>query len=345
MSFINDLSIQISLSTLPITQQGFGLPLVTGERADTSPICKQYGEYADLTEMVAAGFTSSDPEYKMVAAIFSQSPRVDSVAVYIRDSADTIADAMNELRETHDDWYIFMITERDSSTLHDAGTWADSVEKIFIGCCSAISALTERNGLREAYLIHNDAANFPEAAWVGSAAPYAIGSISWKWCTPAGVTASNFTLTELNQIRTGNGQTFSKRSGVIYSDEGKMTGGQFIDVIQARDFVKARLGEALFGLFVNNKKVPFDNTGANQIEAAMRDVFDVCGKQGIIAVVTDEADMAESDAGKYMYKVSVPSRSEVPQADRAARVWSGITFSFVIQGAIHKVAISGVITV
>jgi hypothetical protein len=91
--------------------------------------------------------------------------------------------------------------------------------------------------------------------------------------------------------------------------------------------------------------VPFDNTGGNQIEAKMREVFDLCGKQGIIAVVTDEADMTESDSGKYMYKVSVPSRSEVPQADRAQRIWSGITFSFVIQGAIHKVAISGVITV
>jgi hypothetical protein len=50
MSFINDLNIQISLSTLPITQQGFGLPLVTGERANTSPLCKKYAEYADLTE-------------------------------------------------------------------------------------------------------------------------------------------------------------------------------------------------------------------------------------------------------------------------------------------------------
>jgi hypothetical protein len=69
---------------------------------------------------------------------------------------------MDELRETHDAWYIFMITERDSTSLHDAGTWAGSVEKIFIGCCSTVSGPDRKKRAQEAYLIHNDAANFPE---------------------------------------------------------------------------------------------------------------------------------------------------------------------------------------
>lgn len=345
MAHINDLDIQISLATLAISQQSFSLPLILGNRAASSPLCGDYGEFAELSEMVAAGFTSDDPEYKMAACMFAQSPRVPTVAVYIRDSEDTIADALDELLQTRSGWYLLMITERDKTSLAAAGAWALANERLFVGCTTDLTALSERNNIREAYLIHDGAAAFPEAAWVGEALPYSIGEITWKWRTPTGAVASGFTLTQLNTIRSGKGQTLSERSGVVYSDEGITTGGEYIDTIMARDFVKARLGEALFSLFINSKKVPFDGTGAAMIDSALREVFQLCGRQGIIGKVEEEADREYSDEGVYMYTLSVPSRSEVPSADRAARKWSGITFLFVIAGAVHKTAISGTITV
>ncbi len=344
MAYINDLDIQISLATLAITQQSFSLPLILGSRASSSPLCKKYGEYAELTEMVTAGFASTDPEYIMAGLLFGQSPRVPTVAVYVRDTADTIGEALDELLQTNNGWYVLMIAERDKTSVQAAGTWALANERIFIGCTADITALTGRNNLREAYLIHDGAAEFPEAAWVGEALPYSIGEITWKWRTPTGVVASSFTLTELNQIRSNKGQTFSKRSGVVYSDEGVTTGGEFIDTVMARDFVKARLGEALFSLYIKSNKVPFDGSGAAMQDSALREVFQLCGRQGIIGKVEDEADQEYSDEGEYMYTLSVPSRSEVPSADRAERKWSGIKFSFKIAGAVHKNAISGTIT-
>jgi hypothetical protein len=345
MSYINDLTISIILQTLALQQQGFGVPLILGKRTSPSSLIGDYGEFSDLTSMIAAGFTVDDPEYKMAAKMFAQTPCPEKVAVYVRDDTDTIAEALTALIITHNDWYALLITERDRTSLAAAGDWAASNKKLFFGCTTDLTALTGRNVNREAYLIHTDAANFPEAAWVGLCLPQEIGSITWKWKRPTGVIASALTLTELNTIRTGHGQTMSERSGVVYTDEGITTGGEYIDIIQARDYIEARLGEELFGLQVRSGKIPYDNTGFARIESVIRSVLNECGNRGIIARAVDDADRLKSDDGIYMYKVTVPARSNIPANDRAARKLTGIKFTLTIAGAVHNVDIDGYIEV
>jgi len=343
--YINDLNINISLQTQPLAQQGFGMPLSLGHRTAPSGLIGDYGEFSDPASMVAAGFTVDDPEYKMAALMFAQSPCPEKIAVYVRDAEDSISASLAELVESHNDWYALLITERAKADLQEAGTWAMANEKIFFGCTTDVTALDGRNNIREAYLIHSDAASFPEAAWVGLCLPQDIGSITWKWKRPTGVIASTFDLTTLAAIRAGKGQTMSSRSGVVYTDEGITTGGEYIDIIQSRDYLKARLGEELFNLQVKSGKVPFDNTGFARVEAVIRSVFKQAGKQGIIARVVDEADKEYSDEGVYMYTLSVPRRADIPANDRAARKLTGVSFQLVIAGAVHNIAVSGVITV
>jgi len=345
MPYINDLNIQISLATRPLTIQGFSKLLILGKRTDPDALIGHYGEYADLASMVSAGFTADDDEYKMAALIFAQSPRPETIAVHVHDDAVDIDDALDALLGSHSDWYGLLITSRLAADLHTAGDWCMGNEKLFVGCTASAAALSGRNNQREAYLIHDSAEDFPEAAWAGICFPREIGSITWKWKSPTGVTASGFTLTELTAIRDGNGQTLSERSGVVYADEGITTGGEFIDVIMSRDYIKARLGEALFALNIRSDKIPFDNTGAAMMESAIRDVLRQAGKQGIIAKAVSEADKKLSDEGEYMYTVTIPARSEVPANDRAARKWTGIEFTFVLAGAVHATEISGTITI
>lgn len=347
MPYINDLTIRIILQTLALQQQNFGIPLILGKRASGSLIAsyKEFSGNDALASMVTAGFLTTDDEYKMVAKMLAQSPCPETIAIYVRDEDDNIATALSALITSHNSWYALLITERDKTSLAAAGDWAAANKKIFIGCTSDLTALTGRNVTREAYLMHTDAANFPEAAWVGLCLPQEIGSITWKWKRPSGVTASTFTLTELNAIRTGHAQTMSERSGVVYTDEGITTGGEYIDVIQARDYIEARLGEELFGLQVRSGKIPYDNTGFARIEAVIRSVLNECGNRGIIARAVDDADRLKSDNGVYMYKVTVPARSSIPTNDRAARKLTGIKFTLTIAGAVHNIDIDGYIEV
>ncbi len=344
MPEINDLTINITLQTKAVVQQGFGVPLILGSR-ETGNLVETYHEIAELAEMITAGFTADDAEYKIAAGMLAQSPRPEKIAVYVRDADDSIATALPELVETHNDWYALLITERDKTSLAAAGTAAAALEKIFIGCTADTTALAGRNNIREMYVIHPNAAAFEEAPLVGLCLPQNIGSYTWKWKTPSGITEAAYTLTELTGIRTAKGVTYCKRSGVIYSNEGITTGGEYLDIIQSRDYIKARLGEDIFALMINSKKVPFDNTGIARIEAVVRSRLKQCGSQGIIARAVDEADQAKSDDGMYMFKVSVPARADIPENDRAARKLTGIVFSLTIAGAVHNVDIDGYITV
>jgi len=343
--YINDLDIQITLATKPLTQAGFSKILILGERAAPSDLISRYEEFSEPSQMLAAGFKPTDPEYIMASLVFGQSPSPSEVAVYVYDKSAKTADALSELCQKHNDWYGLLVASRKIADQHAAGDFALGNEKMFIGCSDKVAILDKRNNKREAYLIHNEADKYPEAAWAGLCFPPTPGSITWKYQCPTGVNESNFDLKTLNEIRKNNGQTLSKRSGVVYSDEGITTGGEYIDVIMSRDFVKARLSEAIFGLKIRNGKIPFDETGAAMLEDAIRGVLHTAGGAGIIAGAVSEEDQKLSDNGDYMYMVNVPSRSEVPQNDRASRNWSGITFEFVIAGAVHSASIKGTINV
>lgn len=62
------IDISISLSTKTITQAGFGIPMFLGE---SMKINQRVKSYSNMTE-VAIDFASTDPEYKMASAAFSQ---------------------------------------------------------------------------------------------------------------------------------------------------------------------------------------------------------------------------------------------------------------------------------
>lgn len=345
MPYIDDILIQITLETKALTLAGFGMPLVLGKKTDPDPLIGELGLYANMDEVSAAGYASSDNEYKMAAKIFAQSPAPSKIAIYTRDDTSNIADSLDAAKAINNDWYAVLIEERDKASIADAGDWAAANEKLFFGCSTDITALDARNNTREAILIHDDAANYPECAWVGLCLPQPIGSITWKWKSPSGVIASNLDTTQLNTVRTNKGQTFSERAGVVYSDNGITTGGEFIDVIQARDYIKTRLGEEIFGLSIRTKKIPYDNSGIAQVEATVRSVLKAAGNQGIIARVVSDADKVNSDEGTYQYMVTVPDRNDISVNDRAARLLPYVEFSFVIAGAIHEFVVNGTITV
>ena len=337
-TFINDIDIQISLQNQAPAVRGFGLPLILGNRAARHDLVGHFALYSSAAAMLEDEFTTSDPEYKMAGLMFGQSPRPRQIAVYIRAATTSIGDALGAAQSANSDWYAVLITERTKTALHAAGDWALANRKLFFGCTADLTALTARNNIWEAYYLHKAPETYPEAALVGLCLPQRIGSLSWAYQTPTGVAAA-FTLSELNTIRTGKGQTFSERGGLVYSNEGLTTGGQYIDIMQTRSLLEARLGEATFGLLIREPKISMDGDGLFKLEAAWRGVLDALGRDGNIAVVSDEADRKQSDDGTYMYQLRVPQRSEIAVNERAARNVAGVTGQVTLAGAVHKVTV------
>lgn len=69
--------VEISLQTAGLTQRGFGMPLLLAVNAPGPQRVRFYAE----TEDVADDYAVTDPEYRAIAAMFSQEPRPPLVAV------------------------------------------------------------------------------------------------------------------------------------------------------------------------------------------------------------------------------------------------------------------------
>jgi hypothetical protein len=157
---------------------------------------------------------------------------------------------------------------------------------------------------------------------------------------------SDITATQQTSLLASNFNVLREMGGVVVTWEGKTASGQYIDNIQGRDFLKARITEALQSLKINNRKIPMDGRGIALTEAAIREVFRDAGRNGVIASVIDEADRAKSDLGDFQYKLVMPSSvSEISTNDRANRKLLPIKFNAVVGGGINKFDIAGVMEV
>jgi uncharacterized protein DUF3383 len=305
-----------------------------------------YTEYSESTSMTEH-YNIGHPEYLMAAAMFDQTPCPKKVAVYTR-SSGTITDALNKLKENHDGFYAVFISEREKVSLKEAGDWASSSKKFFFGCAgygTDADALDGRNCDREAYIIHDKPHDYPECAWAGQNLPKVPGAITWKWKTLNNQKACEFSTTKLGTIRDKKGQAITEIGGLNVVNEGKTTAGQFIDVIRGKDWIKARMIENLYSLFVNNDKIPLDNTGIAQVEGVIRTVLKQAGNNGIIARATTEDELKKADDKEFMYSVSVPTREGISVADRANRILKNVEFVYYLAGAIHEAEVRGKITV
>ena len=340
-SFINDITISISRGTLSVQQRSFD-PLVVGSGVPVGN--SGVINVAELSDLTDEGYSANDEEYKMVGAMFSQSPRPAICRVYRKPSATAYADALTALNATDSAWYALCIQSRAKADLNLVGTWANSNGKMFIGCCSDVTALNARSLDREAYLIHDVPADYPDCAWVGKCIGQQPGSITWKWKMLIGQNAAAYTLTELNAIRTAKGQAIQEQAGVAYVNEGMTTSGEYIDVINGQDWVEDQIKTQLLSLFLNNGKIPLDDTGIAQVKAIVSGVMKQAGDAGIIAQAIADADLAKSDDKKFMYQVTVPQRSEISSTDLNARTLPLVKFVYYLAGAIHKAEITGLIT-
>ncbi|MFQ3854544.1 hypothetical protein ACLK29_04590 [Leptospira kirschneri] len=292
----------------------------------------------------AIGYTPNSPEYKMAAAIFSQSPRVDKIAVLKINSFATVVSELADLRnDGFDDWYWLLTTTRDKAEIKTISTYLNTLEKCYISATSDQSAIDALLGDERTLLtISNHAEDYPDAAAFGRCGSMPIGSVTWDSKQLNGQKNSDVSMSEQSQILAKHGNLIREMGGVNVFWEGTTMSGQYIDIINGRDFLKARLQEAYHSLKINNDKISMTTSGLKLIEATLREVFRDCGRRGIIARVDDDDGRSRSDLGDFQYKLKMPEKiSDIPTNDRANRKISNINFSATVSGGINKIEISG----
>lgn len=331
-----DIVINIADKTAAVTQAVFGVPLIFADnKAIERTVVTSASDLQDGTD---------EQVVKMVNAIFSQSPAPEKVIIAgaLCNDAAAITTALTALLNAEDSFYFVLSTDY-ADTVTGArqaiADWALANKKIacILASDTAANIVTLAGSLtnERCILIGDDVANEAQrldASLIGKMAPKTPGSATWKFKTLSGMAINIFTSTELTSLDTANVMTYVRKYGVNQTSEGKMTDGTYIDIVQAKDYLEAKITEEIASVFVNNDKVAFDMTGINQLVAALRKAIENAGQKGIIA---------KTDAGELIYTINAPKMSDISTADKANRILKGIEFKITIAGAVHKVEIDG----
>ena len=271
-------------------------------------------------------------------------------------ASDEMADDLAAIKDENNDWYGLVLTSRAAADQEAAAAWVESNTKI-CGVASSdaniinqsstedttsIAAVLENGNYFRTFCIYTaQPDDFPDAAWMGKQLPTDPGSTTWKFKTLAGVTEDNLTDTQYNNAKAKNCNVFTEVAGTAITEDGKVAGGEFIDIIRGRDWLEARMTEEIFSLLTRKAKVPYTDGGIAMIEAVVIQVLELGITRNFIAPAYVNEDTNEA---VNSYVITVPKVRDITFNDRASRILDDLTFKATVAGAIHAVDISGVIT-
>lgn len=334
---VYDVKVKIDL-TKPVGNVGFGIPLVLLENASEE---KPYIECANMAEVAAAGFAATTDVYKAVQLMFAQNDAPKKVAICaITGSADV---AMANVALVNKGWR-HLVVVNGSDTVTDVAKVSAAVEALegkmyFEGLDVDDSTSLNVANMERTVLFYCNAtenAPVPVAALVGAIAGKAVGSYTVKNLVLSGIEPQDLSDAQIDAIHAKGGITFVAKAGDNVTSEGKVAGGEYIDVVDSKDFIIQQLAYKTQKLLNTTDKVPYDNNGIALLESVAHDVLQGAYNNGMIATGAD---------GKPAYSVNYALREDTKEADRAARKYLGGGFKFALAGAIHEAEIVGEITV
>jgi len=329
---LSDVTVTIDIQK-PTRLIGLGKPLILAKKTGTST----YKSYSDLTA-VKADYAESTNAYKKAAAIFAQDHAPAEIAIASYDTAGTAIKTAKEAVEKYyeNDWYFVLDADAEVA---DQVAVADYVEsqkfKLYV---VKTKDTADRNAFKQnAYdrtvvFHHTIDTEFPDAALVGELGSQTVGSITWKFKTLKGITPLDLTKTELAAIHADKAIAYVTKAGIRQTSEGTVASGEYIDVMHGKDWIKVDMENNIQTAFANNPKLPFDARGISVLNGQATTTLLRGSTNKIIAVDDDD---------NPLFTVKTKSRLETPVAERASRIYKGLSFSFQLAGAIHSANISG----
>jgi len=258
---------------------------------------------------------------------------------------------LTAIRAQYDDFYAILPTNQGKAVLSAlaAGVEAMSPNKTMI--CSSpdnetydststtdIAATLQTAGYdRTMYTYHYKAnTQFPCAAWAGRCLPEDPGSITWAFKSLSSVDVMKLSDTHTTALEGKDANYYVSISGVSITLNGEVSGNEFYDIIRGTDALEQRMKEYVFTQLANDGKIPYTNNGIARVEARVR--------QALKEFTVDEANPERLLTNNPAPEVFVPDVSAISDANKGLRILPDITFTANYAGAVHRVQITGTIS-
>ena len=166
------------------------------------------------------------------------------------------------------------------------------------------------------------------------------GSETWALKRLAGVKVDALTETQFIVLKNKNVNTFERFRNLSLTQTGKVSAGEWIDVIRFRDWLAEEIKVNVLNVLVNNEKVPYTDSGIAIIEGAIRQSL----RQGQVNGGIAPVEYDENGDKNLGYTVTVPLASNISANQKASRILTDVYFTARLAGAIHVVEIRGQLT-
>ena len=267
-------------------------------------------------------------------------------------SSETIAETMSACVGYDSDFYGIALASRTDADILAMAQWAEANEKMFGTCVSGTdvldgsdntdiaSQLMLNNYYRTFCFYHEDANDFPEVAVMSRCFTAVPGSETWALKRLAGVKVDALTETQFIVLKNKNVNTFERFRNLSLTQTGKVSAGEWIDVIRFRDWLAEEIKVNVVNVLVNNEKVPYTDAGIAIIEGAIRQSL----RQGQVNGGIAPVEYDENGDKNLGYTVTVPLASNISANQKASRILTDVYFTARLAGAIHVVEIKGQLT-
>ena len=338
------IQILITRKTATVSRAGFGTLLFLGVNAKFTERVRSYSNIA----AVAEDFSTTSDEYIAASKAFSQSPSPTLLKIGRKGLEEALDVALNAVAQEDNDWYFLATHTHKTSDIVSIAAWAEANKKLYFASYKDSDALDSQiksdaggtlqpMGYDRTVLMYSASADsFPECAIIGRQCTTLEGSSTWAYKTLKGVMPDNLSDSQVKTLmgtKTARGKgynTYTYTAGQNIFFDGRVVGGEFIDVIRGADALEARIRENIYSLLVNSEKIPYNSVGAAQIEACIRSVLSDFNARGFI-----EAD----------YTITVPNLRNADTNLRGNRIAEGFAFNANLTGAIHYIGINGTLSV
>lgn len=169
------------------------------------------------------------------------------------------------------------------------------------------------------------------SAWSGQQLPQPVGSQIWAFKNLAGVTPDALTTSQITAIQAKNGNCYTVTASYSHMYAGIAADGNQIDQIRGLDYINSQIQINMFNLLVQNK-VTISKLGQQQIYSALSSTLILHG---------EDKTILEKDSTS----VFVPKPENVPAPDRAAGIYSGITWKGILLIGALRLEINGTVSV
>ena len=306
------------------------------------------GLIAAVTASGLAVVASDQTTYLRVQAsaagtVFGVAAPSVSLAVFDASADNTFAAQLAAIFAEDPNWYGLASVYNSAAQTQIIGAFAEANQKLFMASSRDTGVVTAGGGdiasllqaasrRRTAGLQCHNQMEFGQCAWFGLKGAADPGSETWKFATLAGPTVSALSQTQNTTAAGKNWNTYTTLASQNFTAEGKVSSGEFIDVVRFIDWLYNNLQLDIFALLKNAAgKVPYTDAGAVLLDATIRARL----QQGVQA--------GGLVAGSIV--VTVPKVATQLASDRGNRYFPGITFSANLAGAIHSLAINGTVSI